>query len=298
MRKVLILGINGFTGKHFQEYIIANRLRDAFSFVGVDKTIDRPCFIKCKKMDLLSFNNLEKLILDESPDYILNLIGTFNTREPHIIDINAGISRNIFEILIKHKRTVEKILLIGSAAEYGLYNRLPIKENTPLNPITIHGLSKVIQTTYANFYFRNYNLHMNIARTFNVIGRSISPLLSLGSFVSQIRKIKNTGIVYVGNLNSGRDFLDIKDVLSAYWKILLKGKSGEVYNVCSGSSHSIKDILKFLIARSHKKIRIVTRKDYVRKPDLLDSFGDNIKLRKDVGWRQENDIWSALSEML
>lgn len=299
MDKILVLGINGFTGKHFQDFIVKNKLLKDASFVGVDKAIEKRIGIYYKKIDLSCHKDLENLILDVAPDYIINFAGIFNSKSfSELENINAGISRNIFEVILRNRLAVKNTLLIGSAAEYGLNSNLPIAEEARLNPVSPYGVSKAIQTVYANYYYANFGANVNIARTFNVIGRYLSPLLSISSFVEQIRKTRNGGKILVGNLNTKRDFLDIVDVVNAYWKILMNGKQGQVYNVCNGKSLYIKDILNFLIKRSGKKICIEVKKEYLRKNDILDSYGDNSKLKKDTGWKEKNDIFASLSVML
>ncbi|MDP2939813.1 MAG: GDP-mannose 4,6-dehydratase [Candidatus Omnitrophota bacterium] len=300
MDKVLILGINGFIGRHFQNYIVEKNLISDFSFTGVDKTEpDKFTGIKYKKIDLLDYSSFQELILEESPDYIINLTGTFNSENFELMeDINVGISRSIFKILLKKGVRIKNILLIGSAAEYGLNNNLPINEYEPLNPINPYGFSKSMQTLYALFYFNNFGINVNIARTFNLVGKDISTSLSIGSFANQIKKAQNGDTIYVGNLNTKRDFLNVEDAISAFWKILINEKKGEIYNVCSGRSYFIKDILNFLIEKSKKKLNVSVKKEYIKTSDTMDSYGDNAKLRKDTGWREENNIFTALKEML
>lgn len=299
MDKILILGINGFTGKHFQDFIVMNKLLKEISFVGADKTIEKRIDIDYKKIDLSCYKEFEHLILAVAPDYIINFAGIFNSETfSELENINAGISRHIFEVILRNRLAVRNILLIGSAAEYGPNSNLPIREEARLNPVSLYGVSKVIQTVYANYYYANFGVNVNIARTFNVAGRYLSPLLSVSSFVEQIRKARDGDKILVGNLNTKRDFLHIADVVRAYWEILMNGKQGQVYNVCSGKSLCMRDILDFLVKESGKKIGVEVKEEYVRKNDILDSYGDNSKLKRDIGWQEEKDIFAALSAML
>lgn len=299
MNKVLILGVNGFIGKHFQNYIIKNRLINDFLFTGIDKSIEKLIDINYKKADLLDYANFQNIILDELPDYIINLTGIFKADSfNELEDVNVGISRNIFEIILKKCISIKNILLIGSASEYGLNSNLPISENSPLSPINPYGLTKAIQTLYSLFYFNNFAINVNVARTFNLIGKDISSVLSIGSFVKQIKNTDNGDTIYVGNLNTKRDFLNVEDAISAYWKILIRGRKGEIYNVCSGRSYYIKDILNFLIEKSRKKLNISVKNEYTRNNDVSDSFGDNTKLKEDTGWKEKGDIFTALIDAL
>lgn len=302
MNKVLILGVNGFIGKHFQNYIKKNNLNRSFNFLGADKIKNELVGIigiKYQQADLSNYENLNNIILTYSPHYIINLTGISGLNDFDMtLSINAGISRNIFEVILKNKLLIKNILLIGSAAEYGLPTQLPVKEDSRVNPLNVYGLSKAIQTQYALFYYNYYNINMNVARTFNVIGKEMPVTLSIGSFLNQIHKARAVDTIYTGNLNTKRDFLDIEDVVDAYWKILINAKGGEIYNVCSGRSYYIRDVLNNLIQNSGKKIDVVTKDEYLKKNDVLDIYGDNTKLCSDTDWREKGDIDSMILKIL
>ena len=85
-------------------------------------------------------------------------------------------------------------------------------------------------------------------------------------------------------------------MIDAYWKILLEG-DGQIYNVCRGESDQIKDILNYLIKRSNKELRIVVKDSYVKKNDIIDSYGDNSKLIKDTRWNSHVGVYEALDKI-
>jgi GDP-4-dehydro-6-deoxy-D-mannose reductase len=85
--------------------------------------------------------------------------------------------------------------------------------------------------------------------------------------------------------------------LDAYWKILLKGKSGEIYNVCCGKSFHIDQILTYLIEKSSKSLQIRVRNECVRKDDIPDIYGDNSKLKSDTGWAPIIGFLDSLNRM-
>ena len=299
MDKVLIFGINGFSGKHFQDYIVRNKLNESWDIIGADKEIDNYCnALRYVKTDLSAYENIEKLMLAEKPAYIINLIGIFHSEDlDFLININANITFKLLDIIVKNKIAIKKLLLVGTAAEYGISDKLPIREDYDLRPVNFYGLSKVVQYEYMLFYKNNHGINLNLARTFNVVGKGLSPYLSISSFVKQCRNAKDGDTIYVGNLSTKRDFLDIDDVVDGYWKILMHGKSGEVYNVCCGESFFIKDILNYLIEKAGKKVTVAVKDEFVKKNDIADSYGDNSKLIKDTGWSVKSDFWKALERM-
>ncbi len=299
MDKVLIFGINGFTGRHFQSYFFKNGLLDHYNIVGIDKAVDRGAYVTSHEMDIGTAGSIEQLIPIEHPDYIVNLAGLFGAGSfSEMLEINAEVSRRILATIVENKIDVKKVLLVGSAAEYGIPLSLPVKEDHPLNPVSMYGLSKKIQTTYSEYYSINHGINVSIARTFNILGKGLSSKLSIGSFANQINQIKSEGVLTTGNLNTKRDFLDADDCVDAYWKILHYGKASAVYNVCSGKSMSIRSILDFLIQQSNKKVLIKTDDTLLRKNDIVDFFGDNAKLKADTHWEMRCDLKESIKNMI
>jgi GDP-4-dehydro-6-deoxy-D-mannose reductase len=272
MNKIFFFGSNSFTGYHFKEIINKNNLLNKFDFVGADKEendaypIERLGYLQ---MNVLDEDELEAMLNAEKPDYIINFIGTFYGKSYNdYFNINANITRNIFETILKNNLNVKKVLLIGSAAEYGDTKEMPIKEEDAANPINLYGITKLLQTHIARYYFRNYGINMNVARTFNIIGKGISKNLSVGNFIEQINNAKDGDTILTGNLKPKRDYLYIDDVIDAYWQILLNGKDGEIYNVCSLKSLSMEEMLNNLINGSGKKLNIKSDEKFIKNISL------------------------------
>lgn len=300
MDKLLILGINGFTGKHMQAYMAERISPDAYEIVGVDRQIDPVSDIEYMEADLTKNHELKKVLTSVRPDYIINLVGIFQRQVPFdkLLQVNAFITKHMFETIQSENIEVKKTLIVGTAAEYGYRDALPIKESRTSIPLSEYGLSKSIQTQIALYYHSNYHFKVNIARPFNIIGRNISNDLAIGSFVQQIKRTEPGGTIYVGNLQSKRDYLDISDVIHAYFSILEKGVDGKIYNVCRGRSHRMEDILSQLVAAAEKEIHIAKDNTFINKNDISDIYGDNTQLKTDTGWQQLVDIQTALASAM
>ncbi len=98
-------------------------------------------------------------------------------------------------------------------------------------------------------YLNQYGIESVFARSFNHTGPGQSPAYAVGSFASQIARLERDGggEMYVGNLDSRRDFLDVRDVVRAYTMLLEQARPGEAYNVCSGVSVRMGDLLDRLL---------------------------------------------------
>src|SRR5262249_15135459 len=194
-----------------------------------------------------------------------------------LLAVNVGVSRAICDAVLKSKAQVDKILLVGSAAEYGADAMNPVREDSMLRPVNIYGLSKVYQTLLAEHYYRNYALQIVMARTFNILGKELSPELSIGSFMRQIDALPDGGVIKVGNISTSRDFLDIDEVAHRYWNILMNGRPGEIYNVCSGVPRTIRSVLEQLIRESGKKLVVETDPSLLKDKDIAQIYGDSTK---------------------
>ncbi len=294
MDKILFLGSNSFTGYYFQKFINQKALEKQYKFIGTDISESNNSDFSVSdyiRLNPLDRNALSNVITDLKPDYIINFIGTFSGASYNdYLDVNVNISKNIFDILLENKLNVKKVLLIGSAAEYGIVRDMPINENCSNNPVNYYGLSKLFQTHTARYYYNNYGIKTNVLRTFNIIGKGISKNLSIGNFIDKIEKANDGDSITVGNLFPRRDFLHIEDVIEAYWEVLKGGKSGEIYNVCSGRSIPMQDIFSTFVKMSSKNLSSTVDEKLIKKDEIMDIYGDNSKIKADTNWSPKIDI--------
>jgi GDP-4-dehydro-6-deoxy-D-mannose reductase len=113
----------------------------------------------------------------------------------------------------------------------------------------------------------------------------------------RIRRGGTERVLRVGNLEVFRDFLDVRDVVRAYVLLMSAGSSGEVYNVCSGESHSLLALVQRLIDLSQTGARLEVDPERFRPVDIPVLFGDPGKLRA-LGWRAELGIDRTLADLL
>jgi GDP-4-dehydro-6-deoxy-D-mannose reductase len=285
MEKLLIVGAAGCTARHFGKYLTDKKLPHDIIVKGYDIAASTQDPMPVMISDFSNMNNALQIIEKERPDYIINLAGRFDSGNyDELYKANVLISKNIFDSILQLNIKVKKILLIGSAAEYGPSIDLPLREDSVLNPVSNYGKTKMEQTCLAREYFDKYDLNICLARTFNIFAYDLSTSISVGSFADQINKAADGGSIAVGNLETRRDFLLMHDVVNAYYKLLMHGKAGEVYNVCSGISLKIKDILQMIINASGKKINIITDPGRIRQHEVMDNYGDNSKIVNELGW--------------
>jgi GDP-4-dehydro-6-deoxy-D-mannose reductase len=190
-----------------------------------------------------------------------------------------------------------------SAEEYGRVaeEELPLREDHPLAPSSPYALSKVIQDYHALFCHRAYGMKVIRTRAFNMTGPGQDSRFVVSDFARQIAEVeagRREPVLRVGNLEARRDFCDVRDVVRAYWLLAKKGVPGEVYNVCAGCDHSIREILDLLLSLSKVPIRVEVDPARLRKADIPVLRGDNTKLREAVGWAPPCSLEETLRAVL
>ncbi|MCK9995259.1 MAG: GDP-mannose 4,6-dehydratase [Candidatus Krumholzibacteria bacterium] len=195
------------------------------------------------------------------------------------------------------------MLSVGSCEEYGPHpeSAYPLREDTALNPLSPYGVSKVAQTLLCRQYVRSYDLPVVMARSFSHTGPGHDTRFAFPHFAHQIAAAE-AGVgpaeILTGDLSPVRDFLDVRDVVTAYRLLLKEGRPGDIYHVSSGKSLTIGQGLEILIGGAKTPITVRRDPDLNRPSDTPIMVGDNSKLRRDTGWEPEWEINDTLMGLL
>lgn len=312
MKKVFITGITGFAGSHLADRLVSAKRYDVSGTYLFEESLKNVKDIKDHlnliKVDLSSYENVNKIIKKISPTVIFHLAALTSPADSFsnpalTLTNNISLQVNLLESVIKNDLLGTKILIISSADIYGIVKKenLPIDEDTPLAPTSPYSVSKIAQDFLGLTYFLSYRLKIVRVRPFNHIGPRQSPQFVVSSFAKQIAEIekgKRRPILYVGNLDAKRDFTNVEDMVSAYLLALEKGKEGDVYNIGTGISYKISDILQKLISLSSSKIRIKVDKALFRPSDTPELVCDNRKFTNLTGWKPKISIEQTLEDTL
>ena len=180
-------------------------------------------------------------------------------------------------------------------------DEVPIKESNPLRPLSPYGVSKVGQDMLGYQYFMSYGMDVVRTRGFNHTGPRRGPVFVCSDFAKQLVDIEKglrPPVMRVGNLDAKRDFTDVRDMVRGYWLALEKGKPGEVYNICSGRSMSIGDMLGMLIDMSGLEVTVERDPSRLRPSDVEILEGDNSRFHEDTGWEPEIPIEKTFADLL
>jgi GDP-4-dehydro-6-deoxy-D-mannose reductase len=307
--KALITGISGFVGSHLAEYLLeVPNWEVAGTVFGPYGNIRDLCGqlelypAELSRLDVMLF------ILEQArPDAIFHLAAqplvSASRRDPWgTLETNVRMQLNVLEGVAQFDPTC-RVLVVGSSEEYGLITPgdLPIDEETPLRPLSAYALSKVAQDLMGLQYQVTHGLHVVRVRPFNHIG----PRQRLGfvapDFASQIASAeagRGPATLRVGNLAARRDFSDVRDVVRAYVGLIEMGEPGQVYNVGTGRSHAVQEVLDILLSMSRVEIAVEPDPARMRPSEVPEVVCDARRLEAQTGWRPSIPFAQSLADLL
>ncbi len=311
--KILITGATGFVGSHLIEYLLrrdevtiyaTRRRRSDIENVAHLMNLPR---VKWLTMDITDSHSVLRLIEECKPDLCFHLCAqsfvpaSWNAPQETMTTNIIG-TINLLEA-IRSICPESRIQIAGSSEEYGMVkeDELPVSENSPLRPLSPYGVSKVAEDLLGYQYFMSYGLKIVRTRGFNHTGPRRGEMFVCSNFAKQIVEIekgKRENSILVGNLDAKRDFTDVRDMVSAYWLSLEKGKPGEVYNISSGKCFSMREVLDMLLELSGAKVKVEPDPERVRPSDVPVLLGDSGKFHKETGWEPKIPFEKTLEDIL
>jgi GDP-4-dehydro-6-deoxy-D-mannose reductase len=309
--RVLITGFTGFVGSHLADYLVARGDVEVFGMhrwrsrmENVEHLGTRVHRVEC---DLHDAAATRRVLRDVRPDRIFHLAAQSYVPTSWLIPGetltgNVMGEVNLFEG-IRDLDLPARVHIAGSSEEYGLVlpDEVPIREDSPLRPLSPYGVSKVTQDLLAYQYWKSYGLHVVRTRGFNHTGPRRGEVFVSSNFSRQIAEIEKglrEPVVRVGNLDSIRDFTDVRDMVRAYWLALERGEPGEVYNVCSGRGYSAHQVLDILLGLSAVRVEIRQDPARMRPSDVTLLVGDYSKFRSITGWEPTIPFEVTLKDLL
>mgnify|MGYP000169707463 CR=1 FL=1 len=314
MKKYLITGANGFVASHFLDLlelsinnveIAALDIADEFVHsVNNNQNLN----LKYYQMNLLDSDKIEKLLIDFQPDYVLHLASyssvAYSWEQPVKSFVNnTNIFLNLVDAIQKHDLK-SRLLSVGSSEEYGNVKPedIPLSESNSLNPISPYAVARVSQEMLSKVYSHSMNLDVVITRSFNHIGPRQRSSFVVPSFIKRAVDAKLAGqnemTLTTGDTTIIRDFLDVRDVVRAYYLLFEKGEKGEVYNICSGNAVALSQIIEVIEEKLNIKINTTIDRHLIRPNDNKIIVGDNIKLKTATGWYQTYSLEQSIEDII
>ncbi len=300
----LITGVNGFVGIHLANYLKSRGVEVYGTDVQEEPRVENITYCKSR---LPHTGNLEKMLESAGISRIYHLAAISFLPDAGIsprqtLEVNLLGTVAVLDAALKVSPSA-RVLVTGSSKEYDLseLKKEPVDETSPLAPRDFYSLSKVTSELTGKLYAQQFGLDVRFTRSFNHTGPGQSPKFVCSDWARQVASI-HKGLcepkIEIGNTDQAIDFCDVRDVVRAYYYIMEKGKSGAVYNVCSGKITPLKEILDYLKNMTKKKIEIVQSVSRMRTGSPNRNItGDYSKLHFHTGWRPEIDLHQTLDEI-
>lgn len=301
--RVLITGATGFAGRH-----LTRHLAGTMPGVEIHGTTMTPETVipglQLHQIDLRDDEAVRQLLEALQPQQIYHLAALASPRrsfeapwETLENNIRAQLNLTLACLALDQK---PRLLVVSSAEVYAAHDT-PLTEETPFNPTNPYGVSKIAQDMLALQYSQSHRLPILRARPFNHIGPGQGEGYVAPDFAMQIARIeagKQPSVLEVGNLSARRDFTDVRDVVRAYHLIAEQGQPGEVYNIASGSAHSIQELLDTLLGFSTHKIDVRVNPARFLPVDVPIKQGDASRLHRATGWQPTIPFEQTLLDIL
>jgi nucleoside-diphosphate-sugar epimerase len=275
--KILITGSNGFIGKPLKKQSQAEG-HEIVEFNTIDGDISKTS---------LQFTGINHVFHLAGKSFVPD-----SWKDPKAFyDVNVTGTLNVLELC---RKTGAGLTYISSYV-YGIPQHQPIGENHQLKPANPYGHSKMIAEEICQFYQENFKVNTTIIRPFNIYGAFQSDQFLIPIIIKQLFD-KSKPTIDVLDLMPKRDYLFLDDLISAIITLFKKNKTG-IYNVGSGYSMSVEEIIKALmeVAGIQKKY---LSKEEARKNEIPDVIADISKIKRDTGWKPGYTFKEGIAEIL
>lgn len=305
---VVVTGINGFTGQHMGRYL----LNQNKTVVGIGRrsgptlTDERLIYERC---DLSDPQQLLQVIARYPVRYLIHLAGESNVpnawQEPlKTLQANVVNTLYLLETVRLCQPPLKRVLIVGSAQEYAPVTQpnVVLNEQSTTRPTNPYGSSKMLQTLLSQLYAQNESMPIAVTRTFNLIGPGATGgvCAQMAKQIVEMERGLRAPTVHVGRLSMQRDFLDVRDAVTAYWSLLQQDRipPGEIFNVCKGFSRTIGSLIDQFRVQANVSFDVKCDPALFRADDVPVIRGANRKLQSATGWLPSYSLEMSIADIL
>jgi GDP-4-dehydro-6-deoxy-D-mannose reductase len=255
----LLIGGNGFTG-HWLAKILEN---DVLHIIDVHKSLKLDVKAQYYQNNMNNQDTVTLTIEKIAPKEIYFLAGIMGD-----YPLNKLIEANVTTLAVLldacyHLQIRPRILIVSSGSVYGRVKKseLPISENLKLNPTSNYGISKFLLEKLVEQYQQKFDIPIVIVRPSNLIGPGLNPDLLPGKIVKQVTEIRNNirKKLELYNLEGERDYIDVRDAVQAYSKLMKSDLKNLVVNISTGNLISVKEIISLIESILKVKLQVTAQ---------------------------------------
>lgn len=299
LRRALVTGWSGFLGRH----VVIQLLKSGWEVHGVSRRGihgELPGLASAEQVDLADPRAVNDSFARVRPHHVFHLALDRSIADlPTLAAHNLRLTGNVLEAAVEsHARGC---VVAGSAAEYGLidHDGLPVNEEAALRPLSAYGVMKVAEVTLARRFGLAGLIPVVVGRLFNIVGPGEPTSLVCSALAAQVAAValgQQSTPIRTGDLRPERDFVDVRDAAQAFVALALRGRSGNVYNICSSRGVPIGAIAQELC-----RLAGIGGYPIVSAADpgaVMRSIGDNRRIRAEIGWAPSILLERSLSDLL
>lgn len=309
-KTALLVGVTGFIGYKLAHFLHqqGEKVVGTYVYKPKERLFDQD--VQLVRCDVTKQRDVERLVQRFSPASIYYLAAQSSVHQSWLhpietLQVNFLGGVYLFEAL-KRLRSKARVLVFSSGTIYGTSHSTgrPLSEEACLRPKDPYSVSKMSIDYFGKLYAQVIGLDIVIIRLANLTGPGQSTTFSIANFASQIAKMEagyGSRILRVGNLSAKRDYLDIRDGIRAIHLAAKYGKRGEAYNIASGRTRSLNQVLKGLICFSSLKkneIRIQREKAITPKDEIPAIRLSGSKFKRLTGWQPHISFRQTLADIL
>lgn len=291
--KILIIAGDGFMGRNIAVFL--SRRHTVYTTSRIKSLDPRVIYL-----DLEKPNTISKVLNEVEPEIVINCAGIVDQSKD--TDLNVVFTKNLLEAIAGLKKQPKRIIISGSAAEYGYVkpDQIPVSETTPLKALQGYGYSKLKEEEAAHELALNYNLPVVVVRVFNPIGVNMHPKFLVSNILRQIVECSAGTREYIelSRLDSKRDYISVHDIASAFGAIVEGSPRYSVYNIGSGKSTTNGELADIILRRLKlgRKLQLKETSDIIEP--LVAIKADIQRLNSDFDWYPQLTLEETIGEII
>ncbi len=301
---LLVTGAGGFVGSHLIELLERDHT-DVVAWLrpGTEPLV-RGTRVNWIEIEMHDRDAVGRAIGASAPSRIYHLAGV-----PHVGESwdrthetfagNVLATHHLFDA-VRRAALQPRILITSTAFVYAPVNRA-ITEHDPVRPNSPYGTSKLAQEMLSRRAWEDDGIPVLIARSFNHVGPRQAPSFVASSIAKQIAEIEagqRAPTLLMGNMESERDIMDVRDTVRAYQSMMSAARPGVPYNVCSGVPVRVRALVELMTSQARVPVAIQQDPSRFRPTDTPMVLGDNTRLTADTGWSPQIPLEKTVEDLL
>ncbi len=303
---MLVTGAAGFAGSHLLDLLATEGVRVmAWRRPGIGADV-QACYpdVDWREIELLDVPAVRAGIREAAPDVVYHLAGASHVGNSwkaatETLEINVLATHHLFEAL-RAAGLHSRVLVPSTAYVYRPAGH-PLNEDDEIQSTSPYALSKVALEIAAQRAAQYDGLPVVVSRSFNHVGPRQNDSFFAAAVARQITEIEAgrvAPVIKVGNLETSRDFTDVRDTVRAYRMLIERGAPGAIYNVCSGRPVRVRALLDGLVALARVPVSVEIDPARFRPNDTPFIVGDRTRLTRDTGWEPAIPFEQTLRDLL